>query len=272
MTSRIDPQRNPPLLMSHANIATLPMDARVAVFMIWKDGMSAVVMPRDDEQRKLAFSQIFVCDNDYPDLMTSIVYADAEKVLFATDDETLQASVIQHFFEDKRLAMMFHPKPHIKDGWSCVETEKILTMNGPCSLYYWRGELASSRSVSFEQKAVYQAAKQISNFDIQHVFFMTCLDEAAEPFIMVPGGAEMHLMLWSMSLLAKKQECIVCAMHCFPLVWCGKCRARGYCSKQCQKQDWSAGHKSLCHLYSKSLRNHARETVKVLANVAAGKG
>ena len=259
--------------MSHPNTATLPMDARVAVFMIWQEGMSAVVMPRDKEQREWAFSQILVCSQIHPDLMGSIVYADADKVLFATDDGSLQASVITRFFGDKRLAMMFHPESHIKDQWRCVETEKVLTMSGPCSLYYWCGELASSHRVSDEQRAVYSTAKIISNFNIQHVFFLTCLDDAAEPFIMAPGGAEKHLMLWSMSLLAKRQECIVCAKHCSSVLWCGQCKTRGYCSKQCQKQDWTAGHKSLCRGSSKLLRNAARETVKsleFLANVAGG--
>lgn len=70
-----------------------------------------------------------------------------------------------------------------------------------------------------------------------------CIDTAYSDFQqshMTPGCA------WQTSL----HQCAKCAQSPASLLFCGRCKAVRYCSRECQKQDWSR-HKQNCHKNAK---------------------
>ena len=58
-----------------------------------------------------------------------------------------------------------------------------------------------------------------------------------------------------------EEECSLEMRHCFccgqmasedvNLLKCGACKAVVYCTLECQKKDWKAGHKQKCHTLRK---------------------
>ena len=44
----------------------------------------------------------------------------------------------------------------------------------------------------------------------------------------------------------RTKVCIICHLKANKLKVCGKCQSRSYCSVDCQRKDWLAGHKDFC--------------------------
>ena len=64
------------------------------------------------------------------------------------------------------------------------------------------------------------------------------------------------------------EQCTYCKKRC-ELKRCGKCNEVAYCSKECQRTDWTCSHKKVCRDVSveeKLLMNIARDTVFCVQN------
>eukprot|EP00899_Mesostigma_viride_P004297 jgi/Mesvir1/13869/Mv16009-RA.1 len=63
--------------------------------------------------------------------------------------------------------------------------------------------------------------------------------EGAGESVFQPGGAHM-------AGFPGMQRCWCCKAFVPVLRRCAQCRVAGYCSRECQKEDWKAGHKGKC--------------------------
>ena len=250
--------------MAHNERDPMPIDARAAVVMFSRNSAMRIAVPRDPEQRKLAFAQILACDVEFPDLVNTIVYADAFKVAFTDGQDFVRARTGQEVPPDRTSALLLKPFPLLVDGQHSFTTSKLLGMQGPCRVDFWGHHALPRRPVSVEQAVAFFTASQICHFDISHPFFVTVLHESGEPFIMQPSQAECHLLAWSASLFVKQTKCHVCEKETDALLRCGACKTRAYCSKACQRLEWDHGHKRMCHVYcaSKELRKDATKLLE----------
>jgi MYND finger len=60
------------------------------------------------------------------------------------------------------------------------------------------------------------------------------------------GSTKQYVAELIRSIDVAPTKCCVCDSE--GRSWCGKCHAVKYCTRQCQAQDWKAGHKAACNL------------------------
>ena len=229
----------------HGMSEPLPMDQRISVVMFHCKGSTIVTVPRNQEERKLAFAQIRACEEKYPYSTSSIIYADSFKIAHTNGQEKTSA--------------IFFP-PSDMHGLCKKVTTEIEGMDGALSIEWWRNDSFAMQVLPTLNEAnarAFLAASQICHHPISYMFFMTVEDKEGQPFSMTMEEADEQLMLWTSYIFSKPIMCQVCLTKIAELKANGKelkhcalCKIRKYCSKECQTQEWPE-HKRMCTMYQK---------------------
>lgn len=254
------------MLFQGQQTTILAENERASVVMFTRDGAATVMVPRDQDERKLAFAQIVTCDIKFPALVRYIVYADAQKVAVRGANNLLGEMTQQQLCPSITAAVFMDPTASTVEGMREKQVKKMPGMEGPCHLHYWVGG-APQMEVAQEQVVPFLTACQISNHEVRRVFFVAVMHESGNTFTMTPEQAECHLLAWSAGLFVKQPTCHWCSRgEAQEMRVCGNCKFRTYCSKECQKHDWSDSHKILCPMYQQcsSVRKEAKKLLKSL--------